>query len=408
LRRASIAYVVLFVGIAANAPYITLYYQSVGIPLGWIGALSAFTGATALVCGPVWGVIHDRFPRSFVLLPLAGSLAAIGCYGLFRTGATPALPLFAAIFAVGMSGLMPMIDVRVLELTGADRTRYGLVRACGSATFIVFAPLIGLLATSQGYGVIFLVIIPAMLVGSLIANTVPGRSNVLRAPSMLRAPGRVLTHRPIALFMLGSLVCWAAVYSQTGFFSIYLKSLGAPAEQVGWAWSIAAILEVPTMLFYPLLARRFGVERLVLVGVGFTVARQIANVVFTEPSTLLACSLLQGAGFALLLVGGVTFVSRQAPRGTAATAQGLLSAVTVLASIIGSGVGGQVAGLIGIRGLYGVSVGLGLLGIVMISAAVLPAAIRGPSAESAVSPGAAASVADRAGMERAPEPPDRI
>jgi MFS family permease len=377
LRRASLAYVVLFVGVAANAPYITLYYQSVGIPLGWIGALVAFTGATALVSGPVWGVIHDRFPRSIVLLPLAGCLAALGCYGLFRLGSTPLLPVFAAMFAVGMSGMFPMIDVRVLELAGSDRTRYGLVRACGSATFIVFAPFIGLLTNAQGYGVIFLVLIPTMLLGSLVATTVPGRSNILRAPSMLRAPGRVLRHRPIALFMLGSLVCWTAIYSQTGFFSIYLKSLGAPAGQVGIAWSIAAILEVPTMLFYPWLARRFGVERLIMVGVGIAVARQVANVVFTEPSILLACSILQGLAFALLLIGGVTFVSRQAPKGAAATAQGLLSAVTVLASIIGSGAGGQIAGIITIRGLYVVSVGLGLLGIAMISAAVLPGALRG-------------------------------
>jgi MFS transporter, SET family, sugar efflux transporter len=145
------------------------------------------------------------------------------------------------------------------------------------------------------------------------------------------------------------------------------------------------------MVAYPILARRVGVERLIMVGVAIAVARQIANVVFTEPSILLACSILQGAGFALLLVGGVTFVSRQAPKGTAATAQGLLSAVTVLASIIGSGLGGQVAGLITIRGLYVVSVGLGLLGIVMISAAVLPAAIRGRSEEAGATPGAVAA-----------------
>jgi PPP family 3-phenylpropionic acid transporter len=397
LRRASLAYVVLFVGIAANAPYLTLYLQSLGIPLGSIGALVAFTGATALISGPAWGVVHDRFPRSFVLLPLAGALAALGCYGLFRLGSTPFLPLFAVVFSVGMSGLFPMIDVRVLELAASDRTRYGLVRAWGSATFIVFAPLVGLLATSQGYGVIFLVLIPTMLAGSLIATTVPGRSNVHRAPSMLRAPGRVLSHRPIAIFMLGSLVCWTAIYSQTGFFSIYLKSLGAPADQVGWAWSIAAILEVPIMLSYPILARRVGVERLILLGVGIAVARQIANVVFTEPSILLACSILQGAGFALLLVGGVTFVSRQAPRGTAATAQGLLSAVAVLASIIGSGVGGQVAGILTIRGLYVISVGLGLLGVVMIAAAVLPGAIRGRRPETEIPPEALAAAIEVGG-----------
>ena len=377
MRRSAFAYVLVFIGVAAYSPYLSLYYQSLGISLGLIGALMAFTSATALVSAPAWGAIHDRFPKSYVLLPIAGLLAASGVFGLLQVGASPLLPVFAAMFAMGMAGISPMMDVRVLEITASDRTRYGLVRAFGSASFMVCAPLVGFLNDSQGYKALFLVMIPALIAGGLAATAIPGRSNVLRAPSMLRAPGRVLTYRPIALFLIGSLVCWTAIYCQAGFFSIYLKSLGAPADQVGWAWSLGAVLEIPTMVFFPILARRVGVERLILLGAGITVAREIANVTFTIPTVLLACSILQGAGYALLVVGGITFVSRHAPRGTAATAQGLLSGATVnMASIIGSGVGGQIAGLLGIRGLYVISVALGLLGIVMIAAAVLPAASR--------------------------------
>ena len=394
MRRSALAYVIVFVGVAAYSPYLSLYYQSLGISLGVIGALMAFTSATALVSAPAWGAIHDRFPRSVVLLPLAGLLAASGGFGLWRVGASPLLPVFAAMFAIGMAGTTPMMDVRVLELAGSDRTRYGLVRAFGSASFMVCAPLVGFLNDSQGYKALFLIMVPALIAGGLAASAIPGRSNVLRSPSMLRAPGRVLGYRPIAIFLLGSLVCWTAIYSQAGFFSIYLRSLGAPADQVGWAWSLGAVLEIPTMLFFPVLARRIGVERLILLGAGITVAREIANVAFTIPTILLACSILQGAGYALLVVGGVTFVSRQAPRGTAATAQGLLSGATVnMAAIIGVGVGGQLAGLLTIRGLYAISVALGLLGIVMIAIAVLPvAARRGPDV--AVPPDEAGAAVD--------------
>lgn len=373
MRRSAFAYVIVFIGIAATTPYLTLYYQSLGISLGFIGALTAFTSATALLTAPIWGAIHDRFPRSFVLLPLAGLLAASGGFGLTRVGASPLLAVFAAMMAMGMSGMGPAMDVRVLELAGSDRTRYGFVRAFGSASFMICAPLVGFLNDARGYGALFLVMIPAVLIGSVVATTIPGRSNVLRAPSILRAPGHVLTSRPIGLFLVGSLICWTAVYSQSGFFSLYLKSLGAPADQVGWAWSIAALLEIPTMLSFPMLARRFGIERLILVGAGIIVAREIANATFTIPSVLLLCSVVQGAGYGLLLIGSITFVSHHAPRGTSATAQGLLSGAAVnMAAIIGSGLGGQLAGLISIRGLYAVSVVLGILGIAIMALAVLP------------------------------------
>lgn len=76
---------------------------------------------------------------------------------------------------------------------------------------------------------------------------------------------------------------------------------------------------------------------------------------------------------------GVTFVSRHAPKGSAATAQGLLSgAAFSLASIIGAGAGGQLAALLTIRGLYGVSVVVGFVGVAVIAWAVLPHVGREP------------------------------
>jgi MFS transporter, PPP family, 3-phenylpropionic acid transporter len=377
VRRASFAYVIVFIAVGASSPNLSLYYRSLGISLGQIGALMAFTSAVALLSAPAWGAVHDRFPRSFVLLPVAGTMAGLGAFGLATVGATPLLIVSAATFAVGNAGIVPMMDVRVLELTGSDRTRYGRVRAFGSASFMVFAPLVGILVQTRGIGAFFLVMIPALVIGGFVATSVPGRTNVVRAPSMLRAPDRVLRHRPILLFLIGSLVCWTAISAQQSFFSLYFQSLGGSNEQIGWAWAIGAALEVPTMITFPILARRFGVERLILAGAAITVSRQIANVVFLVPTVLLACSIVQGAGYGLLVVGGVTFVSRQAPRGTAATAQGLLGAVTVSsAAILATGVGGQLAGLLGIHGLYVIAMCLGILGVAMLAFAVLPVSAR--------------------------------
>jgi MFS family permease len=114
-------------------------------------------------------------------------------------------------------------------------------------------------------------------------------------------------------------------------------------------------------------------------------SRLLINAIFVSPTILIACSVIQGAGYGLVLIGGIAFVSRQAPKGTAATAQGILNAVTFsLSSIVGSGVGGQVAGVIGIRGLYAITGGLGAVAVVLFAMAVLPATRR----EAAAFPGA--------------------
>jgi MFS family permease len=132
------------------------------------------------------------------------------------------------------------------------------------------------------------------------------------------------------------------------------------------------------MFFFPLLARRFGVERLIVAGAVVLVVRQVANVAFTDPNLLIVFSLFQGVGYSLMLIGGVTFVSRQAPLGTAATAQGIFTGVaSSLSSILGSGLGGQVAGFLTIRGLFAVSTCISVAAIVLIALAVLPVAGRG-------------------------------
>ena len=373
MYRSATAYIILFAAVGAYAPFLQQYYQSLGIPLWEIGLLAAFTSTMALSAAPVWGAIHDHVPASRLLIPLAASIATVGAIGLAVAGATPWLALAAATWAIGMSGTSPMMDVRVLSIVGANRARYGWIRACGSASFIVVAPIVGLLVDRGGMSAMFWVMVPAIALAGVAAITLPPRLDSVRPPSLRRAPGTVLRHRPIALFLIGATAAWTAISFQSSFFSIYLRSLGAPSSEVGWTWAIAATMEIPVMFLFPWLARRFGIERLLVAGAAIVFLREVANVVFTSPEMLLACSLVQGAGYALMLIGGITFVSLQAPKGTAATAQGILSGVTAsLAAILGAGVGGQLAGLLTIRGLYLVAACLGALAVAMIAVAVLP------------------------------------
>jgi PPP family 3-phenylpropionic acid transporter len=373
--RAVSAYVIVFGAVAAWAPYLSVYYhQGLGITIAATGLLMALTSGVTLVCSPIWGTLHDRWPRSRLLLPLAAAIAATGAVGLYASGPTPWLALSAAAFAAGASGVTPMMDVRVLEMVSADRTRYARVRLWGSASFIVFAPLVGLLTVGYGLHAIFFVMAPCLLFGGLVAAMLPGRADI-RVVSMRQAPAAVLRQRTIVLFLLGAFFAYGAISAQYSFFSIYLVQLGAPTDLAGSAWSIQALLEVPTMFLFPALARRFGVEKLIVAGALVVAAREAANALFLDPTILMAVSFIQGAGYSLLLIGSITFISHQAPKGTAATAQGIFNAVAgSLASIAGSGLGGQLAGLLSIRGLYFVSTGIGLAAVVMIAAVALPAA----------------------------------
>ena len=122
------------------------------------------------------------------------------------------------------------------------------------------------------------------------------------------------------------------------------------------------------MWAYPALAARFGARRLLVAGAGAFALRAVALPLLTDPVAASLTMLVHGAGFALLLVGGVTYVSRHAPPGAAATAQGLLTAVVYsLSMIVGPGLGGLAAGAWGLPVMFGISaaIGVGVLVVVL-------------------------------------------
>ena len=372
MHRARLSYVIYYAAVAAYAPYLQLYYGSVGISVAWIGLLSAFSSAVAMVAAPIWGSIHDRNPDNKLFIVLASFIAAGGGLGIGTFGGTIWLVPSVAAFSIGLCGLGPMMDVRVLHMTSADRSRYASVRVFGSFGFIVATPLIGWWIHAN-YVQLFVVLVPTLILAGLSSLLLPARSSTVRTGGMFKAPGVVLGHRPIAIFLAAALFGWISISMQNPFLSLYLRSLGASSDQVGYVWSAQALLEVPVMVFFPLLARRYGCERLIVVGMAILVGRQAANALFTSPTILIGFSLLQGLGYGLLLVGGIAYVSQLAPRGTAATAQGILNAVTFsLASILGAGVGGQIAGILSIRTLFAMSAVLGAISVVLLAVAVLP------------------------------------
>lgn len=381
MRRASLAYVVLFLAVGSWSPFAGPYYQSLGLSLRQIGLLASLSAGVGLVFGPVWGSIADRFRGSRGLMPVAALIAASSALVLALIGSSPAIPVAAAGMAIGLNGVGPLLDARSMELVGEDRGRYAHLRLWGSASWMVAAPIAGLLLVHRdasgaySYAGCLYALAPLLVVTAVVLLSLAGRPAAsVKAVGILRAPGRVLRDRTIALFLVGLLASGTALTTTLAFSSIYLQGLGASPEQLGLASSLGAVLEVPTMLLFPRLVRRFGLGRLIVVGAMVLAAREAGTFILTDPTLLIALAFVQGLGYALLLVGGVTFVSRHAPAGTAATAQGILGAVMYgLASIIGGSVGGLLAGWLTIRGLYVICALTGVAGVGLIAVAVLPA-----------------------------------
>jgi len=157
----------------------------------------------------------------------------------------------------------------------------------------------------------------------------------------------------------------------TAFYSIQVVALGGSPGLVGIAWAFGAAIEVPYMYAFPRVAGRFGTERIVVAGSIVFALRALLAALAWDPIVLVLIAPLEGLGFASTFVGGVTIIAARAPAAMQGTAQGLFSATIGLSTIMGSVIGGAIAGALGIPGLFLCMAGLGLLGTVVIAAALL-------------------------------------
>jgi len=364
--RARAAFVTLYAAVGAMFPYLPVYYLSQGLRLDVIGLLGALSAAAALIGAPLWGAAADRFASSRFVMPVAALGAAIAAAVVGMVAGPLALALAASVLSFMISGVAPILDARALETVAEDRNRYGRLRVWGSGSFIVSVVLVGWLVQGTDIRAMFIVLVATLVATALVGLGLRSRNLVSPLPH-LRGLALVLRSPVLRRFLLAILLVWSSSTAINAFLSIHLVAIGAPESLVGASWAIGAFVEIPLMLAYPWLGARIGLERLVLVGALAFLLRAVALILLRDPVLATLTMALHGAGFALVLVGGVAYVSHHAPDGTAATAQGVLGATVFgLAAIIGPGIGGAVAELLDMSGMHvvaGLGSGLALLAL---------------------------------------------
>jgi PPP family 3-phenylpropionic acid transporter len=368
-------YAVFFSGVGAIVPYMAVFYRSLGLSVEVIGLLSALWASAALIAAPLWGIAADRLGSVRYPLVLAGAWAALAsaAMGLLRE---PALvPALAVAMSAALAGVVPMLDARTVALVGADRDRFGRARAWGSAAFVVAALGVGALVDGLGPASLFLALVPALaltgVAGAVLLGGARGRSRIVRPTA--GGIAALFRQRSVALFLAGSIVVWSTVSAFSTFLSIHLVSLGASAQLVGLVWALGAAVEFPIMFAFPQIARRVPAERLIVAAAVVFAFRTLGFAATTEVPLLVLIAIAGGPGFALFYVGTVTWVARATPVELQTTAQGVFTGTAAsVGSILGALIGGSLAGLLTLRGMFALCAVGTVVGAIVVAHAIVP------------------------------------
>jgi len=379
--RAALAYVAAYAAIGSMLPYLPLYYRSLGLNLAEVGSILALGALVGLLASPSWGALSDRLRGSPRVLVAAVATALAGTAVLAASTAPVAVLAGAALLGAGIGGFIPIIDARALETVGADRARFGPLRAWGSFSYILAVLASGVLVDRFGLRSLFGSLTVALLATAVVALVLrPVGDRPVRAVSPLRDAGRLFGPRGLGVFLLGAFLTWLGMSAVLTYTPIRFTELGAGASIVGLGGAIAAATEVPLMLRFPALAARWGSHRLLIAGSVFTAARAVVATFATDPAVLLAASVFGGLGYAFFAIGGTSYVSEHTPPQLAATAQGIFQGLgNSLAQVTAAAAGGALAAVAGVVGLFAISTLVGIMAAAILWVAVRRGATQVPS-----------------------------
>jgi PPP family 3-phenylpropionic acid transporter len=344
--RLALAYAAVFLAAGWYLPLFPLWLSARGLDPGAIGIVLAAFQFTRIVGTPTGTRFSDRYGTPKSAIVLASCATALVMLVVASANGFAAILLATILYSLTTAPLMPLTDAYALKGLSLRGRAYGPVRLWGSISFIIAnvtgGVLLGVLAPGNLIWLIFagscLVCLAAFALVPLPRENRPQSSAT--GHSHLRQPVFLAIAAAVSLIQASH-----AVYY--GFSTLDWSAKGFDGVTIGALWALGVAAEIVLFALAPRLPKSIGPVTLILIGAAGAVLRWIA-IAFDPPLVVLApLQALHALSFGATHLGTMMFLSRNAPEGGRAAAQGDIAT----ANGVMMGAASALAGV-----LYGVSV----------------------------------------------------
>jgi PPP family 3-phenylpropionic acid transporter len=349
----------------AICSFASLFLLTCGYSNTDIGIIVAVCNVAAVFLQPLMADIADRSKRfSLVSVSsIATVILMVLCLGTFvLQQKSAALTVIFILLMGGNISLQPLFNSLCFKLQECGiPINFGVGRSIGSLAYSILVMFLGTLAEEKGIFVLSLTaeITMAFTLVSLALVTWQFRKASAAAGTTKSATAEVLAdgdaeaeeinliqfvkrNKIFMVLMIGVL----GIYFSNGVLNTFMlqviQPLGGTAEDMGQIFSIMAFLEIPTMMFFEQINRKFSCQTLMKVaGIGY-VAKTAIIWRASSVHMVLAAQFIQPFAFALLLPAVVKLIGVSMSKGEAVKGQALFTTVTTVAYIVCSLVGGVI------------------------------------------------------------------
>ncbi len=355
-----------------------------------IGIILAVANVVAVILQPLAADLADRSKRFTVigLSQIMTIIMMVMTVGLFSLqGKSLGLAVIFVLLIAWHTALQPLINSLNFKLQESGvHINFGVARSMGSLAYSILTAILGTLV--EHYGVQTLPVSGEIVMLMLLFSLFLTRKQYLKVRAVNAEKGLIETKNreedaeeiTLTDFIRRNKVFFAinigvvGVYFSNSVLNNYMMQIvadvGGDSEDMGRVLAVMAFLEIPTMVCFDALRKRFSCQLMLKVAaVGFT-AKIFMCYMATSVTMIFAAHLLQLVSFALFLPAMVHFIDEIMSKGEAVKGQALYTMMITVTTIFSSLVGGAILDFSGAKMLTLVATVATAIGAVIIIATV--------------------------------------
>ncbi|MDH8679455.1 MFS transporter [Fusibacter bizertensis] len=360
--------------------YSTFYLKQAGHKSGSIGIIIAIASVLSITIQPILGTIADkggakRLKQIIISILLVGALLMLIAM-VFNQIFWLMTVLYLLTITLVVT-LQPLINAFVMtRIIQSKQLNFGITRAFGSLSFAVQSSLLGVLIglfSAQMVPFMGVVLFGFCGLAVFILPVDPASQTVrTHAQAHKHKEGHFFNKYPTFIMILLGVSLLYAFHTMANIYLIQIvQNVNGNELQFGKALTIAAMSELPTMLAFGFLLKKFDCGKLFIASGLFFFIKSILMAFATNITMLYVAQGFQFLSFALYVPASVSYIHDRMTEFDKVKGQSYLIASTTFGGIIGSIGGGWVIELLGVHQMLLSGVLLSGIGMLLLGLGIL-------------------------------------
>ncbi len=346
--------------------YVSVFLLSKGFSNSQIGIVVAVSGVISAFMQPIVAAFADRSKKvslRFIITSCSVIIIAMAFGVLIPNLHMLLIAVFYGIAIATLQILTPLINAIGMDcINRGIPVNFGLARGIGSISYAIISYFAGLLVARYDTTVIPVMVILCyliLMVGvfcfrfSDINNTNLKNQSKMHATSMDEACTNSFfqKYRKFFILLIGVTLSFISHNILNNYMFQIMQFHGGGSSEMGTALAIAAAVELPTMLGFAMIVKKFSCGTLIKVSATFFMIKSVFTLLAPNILGIYVAQGIQILGFALQVPASVYYVNQLMRPEDRVKGQAFMTVTNTLGSIAGSLIGGVLLDIFGVRAL---------------------------------------------------------